>query len=370
MPRYGEAALADLVPSLLAGCGVPGYADVLGIDGPDKVCLLLVDGLGDRLLRAHAVADAPYLAGLLAGARTLTAGFPSTTATSLASIGTGLPPGQHGMLGYQVAIPGTGRLLNALRWDKAVDPYDWQPTPTAFARAEQAGVAVHQIGPRAFRGSGLTEAALRGARYVAAETPGDVVAAALAALADPGPGLIYAYLAELDHTGHLRGCRSPAWRHQLAVVDRVVERLATGLPAGSLLCITGDHGMVDVDPVDRVDVDAVPDLAAGVTLLAGEPRARAVHARPGAADDVLATWQQLLGDRAWVVPGEQAVAEGWYGPLDPRFRDRIGDVISAAHGPLAVVATRAEPHESRLIGVHGSLTADEQLVPLLTVDRR
>lgn len=369
VPRYGEAALADLVPSLLAGCGVPGFDDVLRVDGPDKVCLLLVDGLGDRLLRAHTAA-APYLAGLLAGSRTLTAGFPSTTATSLASIGTGLAPGQHGMLGYQVAIPGTRRSLNALRWDKKIDPYDWQPTTTAFARAERAGVSVHQVGPGAFQGTGLTVAALRGARYVAAETPGDMVAAALAALAEPGPGLVYAYHSELDHAGHLRGCRSPAWRHQLAIVDRIVERLAAALPAGTLLCVTGDHGMVDVDPADRVDVDAVPALRAGVRLLAGESRARAVHARRGAAADVLARWQELLGDRAWVVPGEQAVADGWYGPVDPRFRDRIGDVVCAAFGPLAVVATRAERHESRLIGMHGSLTADEQLLPLLTVDRR
>jgi len=43
-----------------------------------------------------------------AASGTLTAGFPSTTVTSLGSLGTGLPPSAHGMLGYQVAIPGTG----------------------------------------------------------------------------------------------------------------------------------------------------------------------------------------------------------------------------------------------------------------------
>ena len=31
------------------------------------------------------------------------------------------------------------------------------------------------------------------------------------------------------------------------------------------------------------------------------------------------------------------------------------------------LASRAEPQESALIGMHGSLTQDEQLVPLLTL---
>ena len=46
--------------------------------------------------------------------------------------------------------------------------------------------------------------------------------------------------------------------------------------------------------------------------------------------------------------------------------DRIGDVVAAAAGSLAIVATKAEPRESALVGMHGSLTSSEQLVPALT----
>jgi len=42
-------------------------------------------------------------------------------------------------------------------------------------------------------------------------------------------------------------------------------------------------------------------------------------------------------------------------------------VVVAPAGPWGIVATKAERFESRLIGLHGSLTPADQLVPLLTV---
>jgi hypothetical protein len=125
--------------------------------------------------------------------------------------------------------------------------------------------------------------------------------------------------------------------------------------------------MVDVAPQDRVDADTVPGLRDGVALLGGEPRARHVYTVPGAAPDVLAAWREVLGHRAWVVSRDEAIAEGWFGPVDPRLAPRIGDVVAAPAGPFAVVATKTDPRQAALIGMHGSLTPADQLVPLLTL---
>src|SRR5262249_26166028 len=217
----------------------------------------------------------------------LTAGFPATTATSLGTIGTGRPPGQHGLLGYQVAIPGSGRLLNALRWDAAVDPVRWQPDATIFERAAEAGIAVFRVAPGAFKNSGLSVAAMRGAEFLAADTLGALVSRTVAALAGAKPALALTYYGDLDTTGHALGAGSDAWQYQLAHVDKLAEQLAAALPNGTLLYITADHGMTDVPPGDRIDVDAIPGLRAGVSLLGGEPRARHLYCEPGAADDVL-----------------------------------------------------------------------------------
>lgn len=369
VPRYGEASLDALATSVLASLGVPGEPNPLELAPARQVCVLLVDGLGWELLRAHPAA-APFLSEIAMTAAPLTAGFPATTATSLASLGTGRPPGQHGILGYQVRIPdaATPRLLNALRWDRGVDPVAWQPGSTMFERATRAGIRAFRVAPGHFDGSGLSRAAMRGAEYLAAGTFGALVSRAAAAFAADPPAFAQVYYGGLDATGHSLGCTSDAWLYQLAHVDKLAEQLAGALPRGTVLHITGDHGMVDVLEADRVDIDALPELREGVMLVGGEARARHLYCRPGAAGDVIATWSGVLGERAWVRAREQAVADGWFGPVDEAFLARIGDVIVAPSGPTAVVASKAEPGESALTGFHGSLTQSDQLVPLLTVN--
>ena len=366
LPRYAESSLDALATSVLACLAVPGEANPLQLPEAERVCLLVVDGLGWELLSAHPAA-APFLSELAMTAAPLTAGFPATTATSLGSLGTGRPPGQHGLLGYQVAIPGSGALLNALRWNATIDPLSWQPGSTIFERAAAAGVSAFRVAPGAFRNSGLSVAAMRGAEYQPAETLGALVSRSAAALAGATPALAMVYYGDLDATGHVLGCGSDAWQYQLAHVDKLAEQLAAAIPHGTTLYITADHGMTDVTAADRVDVDAQADLRDGLVLLGGEPRARHLYCRPGAAGDVLRTWRELLGVRAWVASREQAVADGWFGPVDPAFEARIGDVVVAPSGPSGIVATRAEPRESALIGMHGSLTPSDQLVPLLAV---
>jgi hypothetical protein len=359
------AALADLVPSVVASLGISGFTNTLGLAPRRAACVLLIDGLGAELLRGHA-STAPVLTD--AHARDLTAGFPSTTATSLASIGTGLVPGQHGILGYQTEIPGSGKLLNALHWDSGVAADEWQPEATAFERATAAGVSVSLVSRRLFKGTGLTTAALRGADYRGADTAGELIVDVLEALSSGTPSLVYAYLSDLDATGHHRGSKSLAWRLQLKLIDRVVGELANRLPEGAVLYVTGDHGMVDIPPDRRIDADAPEEqvLREGVRLLGGEVRARHVYTEPGAEADVLAAWQERLGADMWVVSREEAVAAGWFGPVAERNLRRIGDVIAASYSDAGLVATHREKHESRLVGHHGSMTAAEQLVPLVT----
>jgi hypothetical protein len=371
LPDYGRRSLAEVMPALLAALGVAGPVPALAVPPVRAVALLLVDGLGSELLRRHS-ADAPFLASL-PDAGPLTAGFPSSTSISLATLGTGVPPGAHGLLG--IFLRADGLLLDTLKWTEhdvaeAADlrerlvPEDVQPVPTALERAAADGVEVTVVSRREFAGSGLTRAALRGGRFVGTGALGDLAAGVLAAIAGPGRQLCYGYHGDLDAVGHEHGPGSLPWRLQLAEIDRLAELVAERLPPDTVLAITGDHGMVAVDR--RYDADTDPVLSDGVAQLSGDPRARHVHVRPGARDDVLATWGAMLGDGAWVVPGEQAVAEGWFGlPVAPHARDRIGDVVVAARGGTAVIRSRAEKMISRMPGQHGSLTADEQLVPLL-----
>lgn len=366
VPRYGTGTLAELLPSVLAGLGVGGERDALRLGTFERGCVLLVDGLGRAQLKAHA-ADAPFLSSLAERAR-LTSCAPSTTPTSLASLGTGLPPARHGIVGFKVRIPGETRLLNHLHWSDRVDPVRWQPEPTAFGRASAAGVAAFAVGPASFRDTGLTVAATRGASYIEAEDWQDRVTGAAAALARVNRGMAYVYWGDLDQVGHVHGTASQRWRDALGQVDRMAARLAEQLPAGSLLWITADHGMVDVPATEKIDAESTAGLADGVLLLGGEPRFRHVYARPGAAPDVLAAWTEMLRGHAEVLSGADAVARGWFGgDVDAPVLHRIGDVVAVPFDGSAVVAPVGEPQATALVGYHGSLTRAELEVPFLEV---
>jgi len=372
-PDPDASHLADVAPSLLAAMGVAGFPARIAL--PYDVagaCLLLVDGLGADLLDAHA-ADAPFLAGLRGP--TLQVGFPATTAAGLAAVGTGCRSGEHAVVGMTFRLPDVG-VVNALRWrphpwgddlrDRAV-PEVVQPRPTTFERAATAGVAVSVISGAEFAGSGLTRAVLRGGRYVGVHAIGDLIAAVNSAVA--ARGFCYAYHADLDLVGHLHGPGSEAWRMQLRQVDRMVQSIVETLPPGGLLAVVADHGMVRLGSAtvdDLIDVDADPALLDGVAALGGEVRARHVYAMDGAQDDVLSTWRDTLGSRAWVVTRDEAVDAGWFGArVTDEARWRIGDVVVAARGTAGVLRRTVEPIESSLVGQHGSLTPAEQRVPLL-----
>ncbi len=364
-PAYHQRSLGDVVPAVAEALGssIGEAPSALALPDAPSYVVFLVDGLGAELLRRHGHA-APFLSSLLDKQDVGTAGVPSTTATSLTSFGTGLTPGAHGLVGFTSRVPGTDTLLNALFWDKKIDPVEWQPHPTAFSRLTAAGVTVTVVNKREFRSSGLTIAAHRGADYVGADRVGERIAAVVAASA-ARPSLTYMYDGDLDWTGHRYGVASSHWLQQLSMVDAEAEQLRDTLPTATRLVVVADHGMVDSPPDGRIDIDEIPELRDGVVLLGGEARFRHLYCATGAVADVVATWRGVLGDRAEVMSRDDAVLRGWFGPLDPSVRPRIGDVVVACRDAHAIISTVDFGYEATLVGFHGSLTPDEMLIPMI-----
>ena len=261
-------------------------------------------------------------------------------------------------------MPGTDRLLNALFWDKRVDPVEWQPNPTAFHRLAAAGVRVSVVNKREFASSGLTVAAHRGADFVGVDRVGERIAAVVASVLER-PSLSYVYDGDLDWTGHRYGVASAHWVQQLSMVDAEAEQLRSALPDDIRLLVVADHGMIDCPAEDRTDVDAFPALRDGLVLLAGEARFRHLYCAHGAVESVVATWREHLGERADVLTREQAIERGWFGPTTARVLPRLGDVVVACRGTHGVFSSTDFSYETRLVGLHGSLTPDEMLIPLL-----
>lgn len=367
VPGYDPRALGALMPGAAAALGHDLGRPAVSLPAAERICVVVVDGLGHRMLLERPRA-APFLSTLMDPEQCLVAGAPSTTATSMASFGTGLPPGRHGLVGYEVMDPDRGELLNELRWHPDTDPLRWQPHPTVFQELAARGVPVTQIGNPEFYGSGLTEAALRGATFVGLTRLRDRVDAAVDRLREPG--LVYLYWADVDSVGHVHGWRSAQWRRTVRALDRELARLSRCLPSGTLLVITADHGMVDVPHAERLDLAAQPGLWSRFRVLGGEGRFAQLYCEPGTpADRVADLARQLadwIGERAHVCTRVAAIDAGWFGPVEERVRPRLGEVIVAGREPFTLIDSRtARPHTLSLIGQHGSLTPDEQLVPFL-----
>ena len=106
----------------------------------------------------------------------------------------------------------------------------------------------------------MTQAALRGGRFVAGTTSHARTAAAAEADGRHAESpLMYFYVNELDKAGHRHGCQSPQWEHQLEELDATVQAAGrhTSRPDTTVL-LTADHGMLDVAESQRIDYSADP----------------------------------------------------------------------------------------------------------------
>jgi Type I phosphodiesterase / nucleotide pyrophosphatase len=367
-------SICEVLPSAAALLGAPGAVDTLGladsIGEVDRVAVVLIDGLGRHLLN-ELTPDAPLLAAVLAGGTgrlsELACTFPSTTPTSLVSLGTGAQPGEHGILGFTVNVPGTDRVLTHITWRDDPVHSEWQPLPTWFERMNRAGISARAVLPGHFMGSGLTDAAYGGAQFRPTQGADDYTQRVIDELR-AGPGLVYGYAADLDTAAHVFGIGSTEWHEAAVRMDVLLTRIAEALPHGAGLLVTADHGGLNVPADARVDMDTDARLGTGVRVVAGEPRVRYLHTERGATADVLAAWGELLDGQAQVLTREHAVATGMFGPVDPRHLARIGDVVVISTGDAAVLATGHEPPEAaRLIGFHGAATAAEIAIPLIAL---
>ncbi|MCW2830300.1 MAG: alkaline phosphatase family protein [Aeromicrobium sp.] len=349
------------MPSVGAALGAPGFTNSLDLPEAPRYVVFLVDGLGRDLLREHADA-APYLASLT-GVEDVVCGVPSTTVTSLTSLGTGLAGGVHGVVGYTCRVPQTGRRLNAIKWDQPLDPMAWQPYPTVLQQLDEAGISASSVNDAKFEGTGLTVCSQRGVPFHGINSVYERLDVVVDVIESAPRSVTYAYESRLDHTGHSKGCTSPEWRDMLTTVDTELAELRDELPRDTVLIVTADHGMLDLPAEGRFDVDAEPRLLDDVDMLAGEARFRHLYTRDGAADDVAQRWQETLGDRAIV--RTQDGLDDWFGPISPEVSGRIGDVVVASLGDFGVFSSREFAVELKMTGFHGSITEAELRIPVL-----
>ena len=355
IPEYRGANVCGIVPGLLGGANLPDWMPPAVADA-SAVVVLVLDGLGWRQLEQRANV-APVLNSLAGGPISTVA--PSTTATALSSIATGLTPAEHGILGYRMLM--RGAVTNMLRWatDEGVRRHDVSPREFQPARAF-CGQRVPYVTSQELIGSSFSDAHLFGGvahGYRALSSLPVVVSE----LVRSGATFVHAYYPGVDKIAHERGF-GEFYDAELACADRMVDDLLNRLPRDAVVLVTADHGQVEVR--DRLLYPS-DDLLRLIELQSGEGRMRWMHARPGAEVELFEAACEEFGGVAWVRRRSEAIAEGWFGPHFPApMNGRLGDVVIAPFAPVSLFE-EADSGPFNLICRHGSLTEDEVHVPLI-----
>jgi len=366
LPDYSAGCIANLVPRLLRTDRHPGSdGDWLPASAgrARQVVLLVLDGLGWEQLRSRSRL-APVLSGGEGIDRAITSVVPTTTATALTSITTGRATADHGILGYRLAAD--DEIINMLRWTlgggpgndarRRVPAHEFQPFPSFPGSAGPVPVvSKDEFGGTGFTAAHLGNSPLHGYR-VLSSLPVEV-----GRLLREGESFVYAYYDGIDKVAHAHGL-DEHYEAELRAVDRLVADVVEQLPSGAVLVVTADHGQIDVGP--RVELLG-REVMAMTQFLSGEGRFRWIHARPGAAGDLAELLEERYGETTWVRDRDRLVDDGWFGgPLADGLASRLGDVALIPFAPLAFVDP-ADTGENRLACRHGSLTAEEMLVPLV-----
>jgi type I phosphodiesterase / nucleotide pyrophosphatase family protein len=364
LPSADDFRLTQVIPAVMGAVepelslARPDLSSSLGLERAKAAVVILVDGLGLIPLMDH-LGHARNLRGFRDQIHTAYSVVPSTTAAGITACGTGQLPGRTRMVGYSV-LHGE-RLFNLLAFTDGIDPTQWQECPTFFEQLSAASVPCATILPAKFAGSGLTSAALRGARFVPATSWEERCQAAIDQIRS-GTKLVYLYWSDIDAAGHAHGVGSGQWSDALEDFDAGLGRFLSLLPDDVRVVLTADHGMVNIDFDQLYNVAELSPLSQGVRAVAGETRAVHVHCLPGTNElQVRNRWEEFLGEHAWVVGADELPELIGTGP----GLAESGDFVVFSRGRRGIVDSRTQSSGAMtLIGVHGSLTPDEMLIPL------
>lgn len=318
--------------------------------------VVLIDGLGYENLNEN-LGHARNLARLAQNSSSgaIRCGFPSTTAVSLTSFGTGLRAGTHGILGYQVKSA-NDQIRNMLTgWQVGDDPRLWQMNRTICETATELGVTPYMVASPEYEGSGFSNVIMSGATFVGV---GDLErrAGETDRLARIKGSLVYLYFAELDQAAHRFGSGSKEWLDALEAIDAAVGRLAGAYG----LLVTADHGIVDVPQENHFYLDEVPGFCEAVSLAVGDPRALFCYGDRSSATDAL----EKYGFSGYVVDFAELESKGWV--AGAVTIDQVPDFVIISRGVTASYDRRTAKAQSlKMIGQHGGVDDRETRVPLL-----
>jgi predicted AlkP superfamily pyrophosphatase or phosphodiesterase len=349
--------------ALLATQGKP---NPLQFSSASRVLVVLIDGLGVEQIKQRA-GHAPWLASLLNAGTISHCAFPATTSANIASFGTGLWPGEHGLIGHLVWDRVQNERMNLLvGWNERTDPLIWQPHATVAEQALDVGIVTHVVAASEYRDTPYTRATMRGSQFSPAEKWSERFDRGLEILNDKTPSITYLYIPELDKYGHKNGWTSSGYATMLEELDVALRSFVSRQPKGTGVVITSDHGMVETAKDRQLVLDDLLEKDGHTEFYGGDTRAGFVYLDDASSTQQVISNLQPMSYAFDALPIAEAIEMGLFGPICEQAKDRLPEILLLAKGNYTLYHSKFfKPRSFEMIAHHGSLSPAETRVPLI-----
>lgn len=331
-----------------------------------KIVVVMVDGLGIEQIKQRA-GHAPWLNSLLNKATITHTSFPATTSVNIGSFGTGLWPGEHGLIGHLVWDRHHDEKLNLLvGWNERTDPLEWQPHQTIASRAIEAGIAAYVIGAAEYKDTPFTKITMKDATFSAAEKWSDRFSRAREILSSPEPSISYLYIPELDKYGHKNGWSSSGYATMLEDLDVEIRNFVAKLPRDVGVVVTADHGMIETTKERQLVLDDYLDDGSHTQFYGGDTRVGFVYLDDSSSIEKVVANLEPVSYAFDMVLTSEAVRAGWFGPVGKQASDRLPELLLLGKSNYTLYHSKYFKARSfEMIAHHGALSPAETRIPLI-----
>lgn len=377
LPDFDGGGLLNLVASARRAAGATRHHTPLDTLPPEQMAdhtnlvLLVIDGLGDEDLGQRGDSFLQRQRR-----RRLTSVFPSTTATAMTTLLTGLSPLEHGITGWHVWLRELGTVSAILPFRPRAGDGGLNHDRSAAGRVFtfpgfQNGLRAKATVflPRPLVDSAYSRAAAAGARRIGFDSLEDglkQLAQQARRPAQHAPRLMLLYWPHYDGVCHHHGRASPQARMEFERIDRALAHSRNDFKGSDTLFLaTADHGQIDSDEAEALTPRDIDGLADDLRLpLCGEPRAAYLYLTA----DRQRHWRRHPSRHRqyWMACSEDLARSGWFGrgTPHPEFMHRIGDVTLVMRERATIRDRLVNEEPVNQVGVHGGLSASEMWVPL------
>ncbi len=323
------------------------------------IFLIILDGLGNKVIENNLTSDSFMLTKRL---MKISAVYPCTTVAATTAIQTGKFPLENGWLGwhqYFATLDKDVTLFTNTEYYSGETcttiniANDLLPYVEITDLIAKSGIKTSSIFP-SFKEGG-------------AEDFDEVVARIKMIAKEKEKSFTYVYWNEPDKTMHDDGCYGENTKQVIQTLDRQLKILSEEISSDSLLIITPDHGMIDVDEIDLNDY---PDLLACLKRNPSiEPRCSSFYVKDECHEEFVSIFKREFKDFV-LFDKKSLIASKIFGEglAHPVFSDIVGDYVAMAYGNRMFIHETAYAHHFK--AHHAGLTENEMSIPLIVAAKK